>query len=162
MLVSWSIDEGLTQRDGQLKLEDPFVLPTAGTAQHRPGVTTAIPNLVLAGDYLDGEWEVGTMEAACFNGRRAANAILERAGSPEQPAAAIPPFRPPEWEPFKEVDALRYARGEPNLFDIDGTLPPDSRRLLDWLPPDMASIESLCENPGKGAPKAGVSSPVAY
>lgn len=130
MLVSWSIDEGLTQRDGQLKLEDPFVLPTAGTAQYRPGVTTAIPNLVLAGDYLDGEWEVGTMEAACFNGRRAANAILERAGSREQPAAAIPPFRPPEWEPLKEVDALRYAQGEPNLFDIDGTLPPDSRRLL--------------------------------
>ncbi len=140
MLVSWSIDEGLTERDGQLELEDPFVLPTAGTAQHRPGVTTAIPNLMLAGDYLDGEWEVGTMEAACFNGRRAANAILERAGSREQPAAAIAPFRPPEWEPLKEVDALRYARGEPNLFDVDGALPPDSRQLLDWLPPDMAPL----------------------
>jgi uncharacterized protein with NAD-binding domain and iron-sulfur cluster len=140
MLVSWSIDEGLTQHDGQLELEDPFVLPAAGTAQHRPGVTTAIPNLLLAGDYLDGEWEVGTMEAACFNGRRAANAILERAGSREQPAAAIPPFRPPEWEPLKEVDALRYAQGEPNLFDIDGTLPPDSRRLLDWLASDMAPL----------------------
>jgi uncharacterized protein with NAD-binding domain and iron-sulfur cluster len=143
MLVSWSIDEGLTWRCGQLELEDPFTLPTAGTAQHRPGVTTAIPNLVLAGDYLDGEWEVGTMEAACFNGRRAANAILERAGSREQPAAAIPPFRPPEWEPLKAVDALRYAQGEPNLFDIDGTLPPDSRRLLDRLPRDMAPLARI-------------------
>lgn len=140
MLVSWSIDEGLTEREGRLDLEDTFVLPTAGTAQHRPGVTTTIPNLVLAGDYLDGEWEVGTMEAACFNGRRAANAILERAGSREPPAATIRPFRPPEWEPLKAVDVLRYAQGEPNLFDIDGTPPPDSRRLLDWLPPDMAPL----------------------
>ena len=135
MLVSWSIDEGLTEHDGRLDLEDPFVLATAGTERYRPGVTTAIPNLMLAGDYLAGEWEVGTMEAACFNGRRAANAILERAGSAEPPAAATGPFRPPEWEPLKQIDVLRYARGEPNLFDVDGTLPRDCRRLLDWAPP---------------------------
>ncbi|WP_280212205.1 hypothetical protein [Nocardia cyriacigeorgica] len=28
-------------------------------------------------------------------------------------------YRSPELEPLRQVDADRYARGEPNLFDID-------------------------------------------
>jgi uncharacterized protein with NAD-binding domain and iron-sulfur cluster len=119
MLLSWHIDPGLKRRNGRYRNEDPIVIPTVGTDQYRPEVSTAIPNLVLAGDYPAGDWEVTTMDTASYNGRRAANAILERAGSPEQPAMAVPAYRPPEWEPFKRIDEDRYRRGLPNLFDVD-------------------------------------------
>jgi uncharacterized protein with NAD-binding domain and iron-sulfur cluster len=128
LLLSWDIDPGMIRRHGRLISDDPLVVPSAGQLQHRPDVTTAIPNLVLAGDYLRSEWEVGNMETASFNARRAANAILERSGSRETPARAIGSYRPPEWEPLKRIDAQRYARGQRNLLDID--LPSTQLRKL--------------------------------
>jgi hypothetical protein len=59
------------------------------------------------------------MEAASYNARRAANAILERSRSRESPAKVIPPYRPPEWEPLKKLDAERHRRGMPNVLDVD-------------------------------------------
>ena len=129
MLLSWDIDQGMRLRSGHLVSEDPLVLPTVGTGQYKPGVTTALPNLILAGDYLDSPWEIANMEATSHNGRRAANAILERAGSRETPAKAAAPYRPPEWEPFKRIDEQRYAQGQPNVFDLPVT-PPEARALL--------------------------------
>ena len=122
MLVSWNIDPGMVLRDGHLASEDALVLPTAGTERYRPDVVTAIPNLLLCGDYLNGSWEVANMEAANYNGRRAANAILEAVGSHETPATTPGPYRPPEWEALKRADARRYEQGLPNLFDVDLTL----------------------------------------
>jgi uncharacterized protein with NAD-binding domain and iron-sulfur cluster len=128
LLVSWDIDPGMIRRNGRLISDDPLALPSAGQLPDRPDVSTAIPNLLLAGDYLRSEWEVANMEAASFNARRAANAILDRAGSQEPPAAAIGPYRPPEWEPLKRIDARRYARGQRNLLDVD--LPSTQLRAL--------------------------------
>jgi uncharacterized protein with NAD-binding domain and iron-sulfur cluster len=119
MLLSWDIDRGMRLRNGHLVSEDPLVLPTVGTGKYKPGVTTGLPNLVLAGDYLDRPWEVANMEGASHNGRRAANAVLERAGSRETPAATVAPYRPPEWEPLKQIDEDRYRRGQPNVLDVD-------------------------------------------
>lgn len=59
------------------------------------------------------------MEAAGFNGRRAANAVLDRAGSNKAPAPELPPYTPPEWEPLRRLDEQRHAHGQPNLFDLD-------------------------------------------
>ncbi|MEA2242019.1 MAG: hypothetical protein QOD24_1575, partial [Solirubrobacteraceae bacterium] len=128
LLVSWDIDPGMIRRNGRLISDDPLALPSAGQLPDRPDVSTAIPNLLLAGDYLRSDWEVANMEAASFNARRAANAILDRAGSREPPAAAIGPYRPPEWEPLKRIDARRYARGQRNLLDVD--LPSTQLRAL--------------------------------
>jgi hypothetical protein len=61
------------------------------------------------------------MEAASLEGRRAANAILMRAGSREPQAMTSAPYRPPEWEPLKQIDQDRYSHGQPNLFDTDMT-----------------------------------------
>jgi hypothetical protein len=122
MLHSWNIDPGMLRRKGRLVSEDPLVLPTVGTWRYRPDAPTAIPNLMLAGDYLNGPWEVANMETASYAGRRAANAILDATGSHESPAATTPPYRPPEWEPLKQIDEQRYNAGQPNLFDIDMTL----------------------------------------
>lgn len=123
MLLSWDIDPGMVLRDGHLVSGDPLILPTVGERRLRPGVETAIPNLLLAGDYLDGDWLVGTMEAANETAKRAANAILERSGSRQPPAPVIPHYRLPEWEPFRRVDEDRYRRREANLFDGEGTAP---------------------------------------
>ena len=122
MLHSWNIDPGMLHRDGRLVSEDPLVLPTVGTWQYRPDAPTAIANLALAGDYLNGPWEVANMETACYSGRRAANVVLAESGSNAAPAATIAPYRPPEWEPFKRIDEDRYNRGQPNLFDVDATV----------------------------------------
>jgi hypothetical protein len=119
LLLSWDIDPGMIRRGGRLISDDPLALPSAGQLPDRPGVTTAIGNLLLAGDYLSGEWEVGNMEAASFSARRAANAILDRAGSPEPRAAVAGAYRPPEWEPLKRIDARRHARKQRNLFDLE-------------------------------------------
>lgn len=128
LIVSWDIDPGMTRRRGRLVSDDPMVLPTVGQRPDRPDVTTGIPNLLLCGDYLKSAWEVATMEAASFNGRRAANALLERSGSREPASAAIGPVRPPEWEALKRVDEDRWRRGLPNVFDR--TMEPGELRTL--------------------------------
>jgi hypothetical protein len=120
MLKQWFIDPGLIRargRRGFTGSHDPLVEPRVDSYRHRPSPATKIPNLFLAGDYLDGDWEVANMECACYNGRRAANAVLEAAGSRAMPALAVRSYAPPEWEPLKRIDADRYKRGEQNMFE---------------------------------------------
>jgi uncharacterized protein with NAD-binding domain and iron-sulfur cluster len=128
LLHSWALDPGLTYKATGFANADPLTVPTIGTWSMRPPAGTAIPNLVLSGDYGSGHWLVGTMESANTAGRLAANEILHRAGSPETPATVFDHYRPPEWEPLKKIDERRYANGQPNLFDIDAT--PDQLNAL--------------------------------
>jgi len=93
--------------------------------------------LVLAGDYLQCDWEVANMEAANCNAKTAANAILRRSGSRETPCAVSDAYRPPEWEPLKRLDEDRYRRGEANLFDGSGSTPA-IRELADATAGDLA------------------------
>jgi uncharacterized protein with NAD-binding domain and iron-sulfur cluster len=123
MLHSWQIDPGMLVRNNRLVSEDPLIQPVAGTGPDRPNPHTAIGNLALCGDYLYSPWEVANMETACFNGRRAANVVLDAAASAQTRAKAFLPFRPPEWEPLKQIDAQRYAQAQPNLFDVDSLNP---------------------------------------
>jgi hypothetical protein len=62
------------------------------------------------------------MGAANYNGRRAANAVLQASGSHEPLAQAAGRYRPPEWESFKQIDEQRYKQGQPNIFDTDPAL----------------------------------------
>jgi uncharacterized protein with NAD-binding domain and iron-sulfur cluster len=121
MQHSWQFDPGLLRRHDHWVYEDPLVIPTVGTLQYRPEPKTGIRNLMLCGDYLNGPWEVSNMETACFNGRRAANVVLDAAGSFETPAKTIAPYRPAEWEPLKRIDEDRWRKGQPNLLDLDLT-----------------------------------------
>ena len=131
MLHSWDIDPGMLVSGGRLVSDDPLVLPAVGQYVDRPDVATKIPNLMLAGDYLKSDWEVANMDAASFNGRRAANAVLAASGSRETPAKAIKTYRPPEWEPFKRIDEIRWSSGQRNIFDRDLTLPQMRAMLRD-------------------------------
>jgi hypothetical protein len=112
----------MTLHHGHLVSADPLTVPTVSQRLLRPDSRTAIPNLILAGDYLRLDAIVGTMEAASEGGRLAANTVLAKAGSHEMPTTVFPHFRPHEWEPLKQVDEERYRRGESNLFDTDMTL----------------------------------------
>jgi uncharacterized protein with NAD-binding domain and iron-sulfur cluster len=114
---------------GHLVSQDPLVLPSFGQRADRPDVTTAIPNLLLAGDYLASDWEVANMETASYNARRAVNALLEQAGSGAAPVTVIEPMRPPEWELLKKIDDDRWRHGLPNLFDLD-PVPAEAEQLL--------------------------------
>jgi uncharacterized protein with NAD-binding domain and iron-sulfur cluster len=118
MLVSWDIDPGMIREGGRLISDDPLPMPTVGSRPDRPEPGTAVPNLMLAGDYVKSELLVGTMEQANEAGRRACNAILERSGSRESPSKVFPRYRPPEWEPLKRLDEDLYRAGRPNLFDV--------------------------------------------
>ena len=117
LLHSWDVSDEVVFGKGRAISRDPLVLPTVGAEKHQPGSATAIPNLMLAGDYVRGAWEVANLEAASYSGRAAANAVLAASGSRESHAIALPSYRPPEWEPLKRIDEDRYRRGQPNLFD---------------------------------------------
>jgi uncharacterized protein with NAD-binding domain and iron-sulfur cluster len=120
LLHSWFIDPGLLARGDGFHNEDYVTQPNVGAWPNRPEPTSAIPNLILAGDYVrNGTWEMAHMEAANVSGRQAANAILDHTGTHETPARVIDTYRPPEWEALKRLDAQRYARGHANLLDTD-------------------------------------------
>jgi uncharacterized protein with NAD-binding domain and iron-sulfur cluster len=135
LLHSWYLDPGLKWRGDRYHNEDPLILPTAGSRPNRPGVATAIPNLLLTGDYLDAEIETSSMDAANHNSRRAVNALLERSGSNETPCTVKGWYRPPEWEAAKAIDEDRYKRGRPHLLDTEATgpLPSQDRELVRHL-----------------------------
>lgn len=129
LIHSWHLDPGLRpRRGGGFDNEDVLTLSGVGSWPNRPHPGTEIPNFMLAGDYVRGEYEMANMDIASETGRRAANAILERSDSRETPATVIPSYRPPEWEPFKRLDEDRWRRRQPNLFDAD--FPPSQLRTL--------------------------------
>jgi isorenieratene synthase len=61
-----------------------------GMGRSRPGVTTELPELVLAGDWVATELPAMLMEAAFSSGLLAANAILAREGLREHPVYTVP------------------------------------------------------------------------
>ena len=79
-----------------------------------------MPNLCFAADYVRTHTDLASMEGACEAGRRAANAILDREGSAAARAEIWPLEEPPQFEPWKQLDADLYRRGRPHLFEIAG------------------------------------------
>lgn len=132
LLLSGFLDPGLVRVQGRLTSEDPLVLPSLGSWANRPEAGTKIPNLVLAGDYVRGDWQMANMEAANVSGRGAANAVLGRSGSKAAPVKIYPRYRPPEWQLLKTVDAARLALRQPNLFDLDMTFDQLNTLLLGY------------------------------
>jgi uncharacterized protein with NAD-binding domain and iron-sulfur cluster len=111
------LDPGLVRHHGHWTNHDPLFIATPNAWKHRPGVRTAVPNLVLAGDYVNVSVDTACMEGANEAGRRAANAVLDAADSAATPASVRALYRPPEWEPLRRADELAWARGQRNAFD---------------------------------------------
>ena len=81
-VLAWFLDPAITfPNPTEAANLEPLLINTAGSWADRPGVTTRIPNLLLAADYVRTNTDLATMEGANEAARRAVNAILDRTGS---------------------------------------------------------------------------------
>lgn len=117
---SWFLDPGI-QWDaaaGRNTNATPLLVNTVNTWEKRPKARTAIPNLFLAGDYVQTNIDLATMEGANESGRAAANALLDASGSPAEQATMFQLYRSPALEAVKQTDAALYTLGRPNALDV--------------------------------------------
>ncbi|MBO2446356.1 FAD-dependent oxidoreductase [Actinomadura barringtoniae] len=119
LLHSWFLDPAIawnaaTRRNTN---DEPLMVNTVGSWAKRPRSRTRIPNLFMAGDYVQTNMDLATMEGANESGRAAANALLDAADSPAKPADLWKLYQPPELDGLKKLDAQRFRTGLPNLFD---------------------------------------------
>lgn len=118
-LHSWFIDPAVTGLGGPdpRNREQLLVHPT-GTLYHRPTAASTVGNFFLAGDYVRTDVDLATMEGANESARRAVNALLDADGSTAGRCRIWSLYRPPEMEPLKRADEVRYQLGLPNTFDV--------------------------------------------
>lgn len=118
-LVSYFLDPALTGLGGaNPQNADELMTHPVGSWKQRPTTRTAIPNLVLAGDYVQTPINGASMEGANTSGRMAANAILDLTGSSESRATVHGTYSAPEFTSLKNEDQQRYQAGLPNKFDV--------------------------------------------
>jgi uncharacterized protein with NAD-binding domain and iron-sulfur cluster len=118
----WFLDPGIHwhPRRGRNTNETPLLVNTVGSWEKRPQARTKVPNLFLAGDYVQTDVDLATMEGANESGRAAVNALLEAAGSNAKPCTMYKLYDPPEFEAAKAADAELYRQGLPNALDVQG------------------------------------------
>lgn len=116
---SWFLDPGVQwhARRGRNSNSTPLLVNTVGSWPKRPTSRTRIPNLFLAGDYVQTDVDLATMEGANESGRTAANAILDAAGSSAERATTYKLYRNPALEQVKRSDEILWRAGQPNALD---------------------------------------------
>jgi uncharacterized protein with NAD-binding domain and iron-sulfur cluster len=117
---SWFLDPGIAwvKARGENRNDTPLLVNTVGTWEKRPKADTKIPNLFLAGDYVQTDIDLATMEGGNESGRAAVEALLHQAGSSAEPPRMYKLYEAPEFAPIKAVDAQRYRDGQPNALDV--------------------------------------------
>ncbi len=121
MLHSWHLDDDLDYAGGAPPNNTSRLLVhPPGSWALRPEATSAIPNLVLAADYVRTNTDLASMEGACEAGRRAANAILDRTASPAPRATVWPLTEPAMFARAKRFDAWLYRQGRGHAFELLG------------------------------------------
>jgi hypothetical protein len=108
-VLAWFLDPAITfpNPTGAANLE-PLLINTAGSWADRPPVTTRIPNLLLAADYVRTNTDLATMEGANEAARRAVNAILDRTGSTAEPCTIYALPEPGVLRPARMLDKVRW------------------------------------------------------
>jgi uncharacterized protein with NAD-binding domain and iron-sulfur cluster len=138
LLHSWHLDPGLVREGDRWHNEDQLWISTPGSLNDLPDAATGIPNFFLASSFVRVDYiDVDCMESANEAGRRAANAILEQAGSRETPAQVFKRQLPAEWGALRALDDQRYRQGQPNLFDTDMTAAELKQKLSDSAPHEV-------------------------
>jgi uncharacterized protein with NAD-binding domain and iron-sulfur cluster len=108
---------------------EPLLINTAGSWHDRPEASTAIPNLVLAADYVRTNTDLATMEGANEAARRAVNAILDVTDSPAPRCEVFELAEPAVLRHARRLDRVRWflfhrpAR-PPLKVEDDGSLRP--------------------------------------
>ena len=122
MLHSWHLDDDIDYSSGTLPPQNHarLLVHPPGSWALRPDAATQIPNLALAADYVRTNTDLASMEGACEAGRRATNAILDRAGSSSPRAQVWPLTEPEAFARAKRFDAWLYRNGRGHLFDLLG------------------------------------------
>ncbi len=111
---SWFIDPDITNVDDNPSRHanlEPLLVNEVNTWALRPEAATLIHNFFIAGDFVRTNTDLATMESANEAGRRAANAILEAAGSNARPSKVYSMGLPWLFAPFRWLDARRYRKG---------------------------------------------------
>jgi uncharacterized protein with NAD-binding domain and iron-sulfur cluster len=119
ILHSWFLDPAIRwhPEQGRNSNHERLLVNTVGSWEKRPTAASAIPNLFLAGDYVQTDVDLATMEGANESGRAAVNALLERSGSKAEPVQMFKLYDPPEFEPAKRADAALFAAGQAHALD---------------------------------------------
>jgi len=121
LLHSWHLDDDLDYTSGlppQNKAR--LLVHPPGSWAMRPDAGTAIPNLVLAGDYVRTYTDLASMEGANEAARRAVNVILQRAASAADQVQTWPLTEPDQFAPWKKLDEKLYQQGHRHLFELMG------------------------------------------
>src|SRR5215210_4927313 len=120
MVHSFHLDPAIawSKRARRNSNDEPLLVNTIGSWDKRPKAATRVPNLFLAGDYVQTNVDLATMEGANESGRAAVNALLDASGSKAQRATMYSLYVPPEFEAAKRADAELYRRGQPNVLDL--------------------------------------------
>ena len=106
-LVTWSLDPAIVYPHSPTHAEnqEPLLINTAGSWQHRPEAVTSIENFFLASDYVRTYTDLATMEAANEAARRAVNGILHAEGRPSADNCQLWPLKEPEiFKPLRKCD----------------------------------------------------------
>jgi uncharacterized protein with NAD-binding domain and iron-sulfur cluster len=99
--------------------DEPLLINSRSSWNNRPEAKTRIPNLFLAGDHVRATgFDLASMETANESGRRAANALLEAAGSGAARAKIVNRYREPLMALEHATDAALYRLGLPNQNDL--------------------------------------------
>jgi uncharacterized protein with NAD-binding domain and iron-sulfur cluster len=119
---SYFLDPGIHwhPRRGRNTNETPLLVNTVGSWEKRPQARTKVPNLFLAGDYVQTDIDLATMEGANESARAAVNALLDTVDSNAERATMYKLYDPPEFEAAKQADAELYRQGRPNALDVQG------------------------------------------
>ncbi|GAA2262486.1 FAD-dependent oxidoreductase [Streptomyces amakusaensis] len=96
---------------------DPLLISTAGSRRWRPKPAGKVPNLFQAGDHVDVDLNLATMEAADQSAKAAVNALLATAGSTAPECVVRGWEQPAELARLQRLDDELYAAGLPNTFD---------------------------------------------
>jgi uncharacterized protein with NAD-binding domain and iron-sulfur cluster len=114
--IQWDPAKRLNSND------EPLLVNTVGSWEKRPTPKTKIPNLFLAGDYVQNDIDLATMEGANESGREAVNQLLESIDSKATRVKKFKLYDPPEFEAAKKADLELWKAGRPNAIDV---APPD-------------------------------------
>jgi uncharacterized protein with NAD-binding domain and iron-sulfur cluster len=119
LIASTYIDPGLEFGPGGIvHNDDPIGHNMAGYYLKRPTPRTAIPNLMLAGDWVRTDFPPPTQEAANESGRKAVNAILDASGSNAERCKIFPLYKPKEFAAARRIDEIRFRAGMKNALDV--------------------------------------------
>lgn len=89
----------------------PLMINTKGSWVNRPDAATAIPNLVLASDFVRTNTDLATMEGANEAARRAVNATFDTEYSPEKRCDVFDLDEPALLAPIRLADAVLWKLG---------------------------------------------------